>query len=163
MPNVFINYDTKWGQYLRLVRGDLLTGSDRIALAVRKARNLSMERTMFYADESVWSRQFGFGVVTRSGSDPTVQFLHGLDLVVDGEKLRIIPDEAYDAEVRNRLEIEAWLTRRLSGRPEPQPMPLPRATQDLAERMMRFARLGDLPRRKESPPRIFVDEITRFP
>jgi hypothetical protein len=118
---------------------------------------------MFYTEECVWSRQFGFGIVTQSGANPTVKLLNGVELAVDGGTLRIIADEAYDAEVRNRLEIEAWLTRRLSGRPEPQPIPLPRAKRDLAERMMRFARFWDLSHREATPACMLADALTRFP
>ena len=92
---------------------------------------------MFYVEEGVRSPLYGLGVVVQSGMKPWVRFLGGGLLPVDGHTLQVVPDEVYDAEVRNRFEIERWLTWRITGYANRESAPLPAPRTDLAEKMVR--------------------------
>jgi len=50
-----------------------------------------------------------------------------------------VPGEDFDAEVRNRFEIERWLTWRVGSYASDEPLPLPSPRIDLATVMMRHA------------------------
>jgi hypothetical protein len=74
-----------------------------------------MADRMFYMNECVRSSRHGMGIVVNGGWNPAVQFLDGPMLRVEGETLRIIPDQVYDSEIINRADIERWLDWRMRG------------------------------------------------
>lgn len=100
---------------------------------------------MFYVDEHVRSSLFGLGVVIRSGANPKVRFLDGCECQVDGDTLRVVPGQDYDAEVRNRFEIERWLTWRVKAHASDEPLPLPSPKIDLVTVMTIHAQSAELP------------------
>ena len=106
---------------------------------------------MFYADECVRSKTYGLGVVLISGEKPMVRFLDEAKILVDGSTLQIVSDELFDVEVRNRFEIERWLTKRVTGDASLQPIPLAPPRVDLAERMIRSVEMHGLPRHEKIP------------
>jgi hypothetical protein len=63
-----------------------------------------------------------------------------------------VPDEVYDAEVRNRMEIERYLTFRIHGTWPGSPRSLPRSRFDLAAAMTRHAETPPLPLARPAPP-----------
>ncbi len=94
---------------------------------------------MIYIDEQVRSSLFGLGIVIRSGANPQVRFLDGRECQADGNTLRVVPGQDYDAEVRNRFEIERWLTWRVDCYANDELLPLPSPKINLAAVMERHA------------------------
>ncbi len=91
---------------------------------------------MFYTGEYVQSRFCGLGEVITSGDDPIVRFLDGRECAESGDALTIVPDEAFAAELENRLMVERWLAYQVYGSIEPS-RPLLRARHfDLAQAMV---------------------------
>jgi len=88
---------------------------------------------MFEIDQCVRSPLHGLGVVVSGGDHPRVSFLAGAELLVDGDTLQVVPDEEYDAEVRNRDEIDRWTMWRVAGYANGEPYRLPEPEADPPE------------------------------
>ena len=79
----------------------------------------------FFRGECVHSRMHGFGRVIVGGSMPTVRFLDGRECDVPTDDLRLLADEAFEAELLNRAAWERYLNRRVYGIDEPAVRALP--------------------------------------
>ena len=100
---------------------------------------------VFYKGELVRSRYHGLGQVTKTGTRPCIRFLDGRECCVFGDTIRLVPQEVYDAELRNRTLIERYLTLRIYGFAPTQPTSLPRTEFDLEAALMRHAQSPPLP------------------
>ncbi len=100
---------------------------------------------MFYRGESVRSRFHGLGEVVLSGDTPRVRFLDGLETFVSEDTITSVPSDEYDAEIRNRMEIERYLTLRINGVAPPLSPPTPKPTFDLTSAMIIFAQSAQRP------------------
>lgn len=79
----------------------------------------------FFRGECVDSRMHGFGRVIVGGSTPTVRFLDGREGDVPTDELRLLTDEAFEAELLNRTAWERHLNWRVYGVVEPAVPTLP--------------------------------------
>ena len=113
---------------------------------------IEMMRRVFYEGETVRSKYYGLGEVTRSGKHPRVQFFDRPECSVPSDTLRWVAPEVYDAEVLNRVMIERFLTLRVCGYLPPCTAPLPRPEFDLAAAMQRYAHSPPLPFVDSTPP-----------
>lgn len=118
-------------------------------------------RPVYYLGEFVRSTLHGLGEVVVSGRDPVVTFMSGVRLCVDGSTLVVVPDEVYEAEEHNRAQIEAWLTRRLTGQVVREPARLPRARTGLEEKMRQSrVEIPEAEYSKSAPAKICVSSLT---
>ena len=82
-------------------------------------------KRLYLTGEAVRSLFHGMGRVITSGHNPTVQFLVGSRHRVNGESLKPIPDELFDAEITNQEVIERYLDLIMYGRINQQSQCLP--------------------------------------
>ncbi len=111
---------------------------------------------MFYTGEFVRSWFYGLGEVVTLGNDPVARFLDGRECIEPGDRLAIVPDEVFAAELENRLRVERWLTFRVYGVKKPIGPSLRDQPFDLAAAMQ--AGLHTLGRQGAEPP----DEVPCF-
>ena len=68
---------------------------------------------MFYKGEAVRCENFGLGMVTATGENPQVRFLHDRECTVQGTTLRVVPHHWLYAEIENRMTWEDYLDWRI--------------------------------------------------
>lgn len=71
------------------------------------------------------ARSWGFGRIVVGGSSPLVEFIDGPICEVPGDELRILTNEAYEAELANRAAWERYLNWQVYGVDEPAVTALP--------------------------------------
>ena len=100
---------------------------------------------MFYEGETIRSRYHGFGEVTVSGTRPLVRFLCGWECYVDGDTIRYVSRDDFDAELLNIALIEQYLSLRVYGCDFGQRELLPKPRFDLVAAMLQQAKLPPIP------------------
>jgi len=107
---------------------------------------------VFYEGEVIRSCYHGLGEITLAGKEPRVRFIDGRESVVPGDTIRLVPQDVYDAEIRNRTLIERYLILRIYGSAPSPPASLPKPEFDLVAAMMRDMQSPPLPFVDSSPP-----------
>ncbi len=109
------------------------------------------------------ARSWGFGRIVSGGTTPLVEFIDGRIQEVAGDELRILTNEAYEAELLNRAAWERYLNWRVYGIDEPAVPTLPHRF-DLAT-ALRHELEFEWPRDSEPPwPsgfRFIADDLNR--
>jgi hypothetical protein len=101
---------------------------------------------MYYVDEPVLARSYGYGRVVCSGRDPLVRFPGGLVKRVPGATLRLVSSYEYNEQLANRILINEWTFQYAYGYPLPPDSfaDEQRPARPLAERMVAAARYPNI-------------------